>query len=163
MKLSSNLSLKEVVKSNTAENRDIDNTPELEHLYNLIAIANAVFQPLRSHFNLPIGITSGYRSEDLNKAIGGSSSSQHCKGEALDIDADLHGKITNEQIFYFIKDNLMFDQLIAEFEDNNQPKWIHVSYTRESNRKQVLIATKKYGKTEYLSYTPELYKNIYKS
>ena len=109
-------------------------------------VAINIFQPVRDHFNTPIGISSGYRSIKLNKAIGGSKTSQHSKGQALDLDADIFGELTNEEIFWFIRDNLTFDQLINE----HNYSWIHVSYNRLGNRKQVLEAYKnKYGKTKY--------------
>jgi zinc D-Ala-D-Ala carboxypeptidase len=145
MKLSKHLTLAEVIKSQTAIQKGIDNTPTYEHLENLKLIANRVFEPLRAFLNKPIRVNSGYRSEALNKAIGGSKTSQHCKGEALDID---EGK----EAFDYIKDNLEFDQLIWEFGDNNNPDWIHVSYNRFKNRKQVLNAVKKNGKTKYVNY-----------
>ena len=154
MKLSKHLSLKEVIKSNTATRKGIDNTPTDEHLYNLKRLAEEIFEPIRTHFNVPIGVSSGYRSIALNKAIGGSKTSQHSKGEALDLDADIYGKITNKQIFDFIKDNLVFDELIWEFGDDNNPDWVHVSYTNElrPNRKEILRAKKINGKTVYVRF-----------
>ena len=145
MKLSKNLSLREVVKSNTAIILGIDNQPKLAHIESLHLIAKNVFQPVRDHFNVPIGITSGYRCKELNKAIGGSKKSQHCKGEALDLDADIYGRITNKQIFDFIKDNLEFDQLINEFDY----AWVHVSYSKNNNRRNVLEAKEVKGITNY--------------
>ena len=145
MKLSKNLSLSEVIKSNTAIKNGIDNSPTLVHLKNLEMLAEKIFQPIREHFGVPIGISSGYRSKALNSIIGGSSSrSQHCKGQALDLDADIYGKVTNKEIFDFIVENLEFDQLINEFNYS----WIHVSYS-DNNRKQVLKAYKEKGKTKY--------------
>jgi len=145
MKLSKNLSLSEVIKSNTAIKNGIDNSPTLVHLNNLEILAEKIFQPIREHFGVPIGISSGYRSKALNKAIPGSSkTSQHCKGQALDLDADIYGKVTNKEIFDFIKDNLEYDQLINEYNYS----WIHVSYS-ENNRKQVLKTSKVGGKTIY--------------
>ena len=150
MKLSNNLSLSEVIKSNTATRKGIDNSPTKEHLQNLEAVAKNIFQPIREYFFVPIGISSGYRSEALNLVIGGSRTSQHCKGEALDLDADIFGKITNAQIFEFIKNNLDFDQMIWEFGTEKEPNWIHVSFTtKRPNRKQILKAKKVYGKTKY--------------
>jgi hypothetical protein len=152
MKLSNNLSLSEVIKSNTATRKGIDNSPTKEHLQNLEAVAENIFQPIREHFSIPIGISSGYRSEALNLVIGGSRTSQHCKGEALDLDADIFGKITNAQIFNFIKDNLDFDQMIWEFGTEKEPNWIHVSFTtKRPNRKQILKAKKVCGRTKYLN------------
>jgi hypothetical protein len=153
MKLSKNLFLSEVIKSNTAIRLDIDNTPNAEHLENLKAIANNIFQPLRDYFDEPIGVSSGYRSPDLNKAIGGSKTSQHSKGEALDLDADIFGGIANSEIFEYIKDNLDFDQLISEYPNEaGEPKWVHVSYKKGNNRKQILKAVKENGKTKYYNY-----------
>ena len=150
MKLSENLSVNEVIKSNTAIRRGIDNHPTQEHLESLEDIAENIFQPIREHFRVPIGISSGYRSEALNKAIGGSKTSQHSKGEALDLDADIFGKITNKEIFEFIKENLVFDQLIWEFGNDNEPNWVHVSFTtRRPNRMQILKAYKEKGKNKY--------------
>lgn len=149
MKLSENLSLSEVTKSNTAIKHGINNTPSDEHLDNLVDVAEKIFQPVRDHFGVPIAVTSGYRSPELNKRIGGSLTSQHSKGQALDIDADVFGGVTNSEIFDFIRDNLEFDQLINEFPKGNEPSWVHVSYNREGNRGQVLLARKIDGKTQY--------------
>ena len=147
MKLSKNLSLSEVVKSNTAIKNGIDNSPTLEHLQNLEILAEKIFQPIREHFGVPIGISSGYRSKALNEAIGGSKTSQHCNGQALDLDADMFGQVTNKEIFDYIVENLSFDQLINEYNYS----WIHVSYkNKKENRKQVLKAYKENGKTKYI-------------
>jgi zinc D-Ala-D-Ala carboxypeptidase len=138
MKLSKNLTLKEVTKSDTANRLGIDNTPEEFDIKNLRAIAEEVFQPLRDHFGVPLFVSSGFRSKKLNKAIGGSKYSQHMVGEALDIDADVYGRVTNRELFRFIKENLIFDQLIWEFGDDDTPNWVHVSYKEKGqNRKQV--------------------------
>jgi zinc D-Ala-D-Ala carboxypeptidase len=138
MKLSKNLTLKEVTKSDTANRLGIDNTPEEFDIKNLRAIAEEVFQPLRDHFGVPLFVSSGFRSKKLNKAIGGSKYSQHMVGEALDIDADVYGSVTNRELFMFIKENLIFDQLIWEFGDDDTPNWVHVSYKdKGQNRKQV--------------------------
>jgi len=131
MNISKHLSLKEVVRSNTAIKKGIDNNPTKEHLNNLIRLADNVFEPLREYINKPINVSSGYRSEALNKLIGGASGSQHSKGEALDLD---NGKLLNKIMFEYIKDNLEFDQLINE----QNYSWIHVSYREGKNRKQVL-------------------------
>lgn len=148
MQLSKNLSLAEVVRSESAKRRGIKNMPTPEHLDNLKKLAEKIFQPIRDHFGVPIHVSSGYRSKELNAAIGGSATSQHCKGEALDIDMD-GTSVTNKQVFEFIKDNLPFDQLIWEFGDNNNPDWVHVSYGSR-NRKEILRAVKVDGVTKYL-------------
>ena len=138
MRLSKNLTLPEAVKSNTATRLGIPNTPEQWEINNLRAVAENVFQPVRDHFGVPIGVSSGYRSKALNKAIGGSKYSQHMIGEALDLDADIYGKVTNAEIFNYIKNNLEWDQMIWEFGDDEEPNWVHVSYKEAGrNRKQI--------------------------
>ncbi len=141
MKLSKNLSLAEVIKSTTAKRLGIDNTPDEWTIGNLKAIAEHVFQPLRDAFQCPIYVSSGYRSADLNSAIGGSKRSQHVQGRALDLDADVYGRCTNAQIFNWIKESLEFDQLIWEFGDESNPNWVHVSFIYDGdNRKRCLKA-----------------------
>ena len=154
MKLSKNLSLAEVVRSESAKRNDVDNTPTAAHIENLKKLANNVFQPIRDHFKKPILISSGYRSEKLNRLVPGTSiTSQHSQGEALDIDMD-GTKITNKQVFDFIKDNLVFDQLIWEHGTDANPAWVHVSYESSGKqRKQVLKAVKKNNTTKYIPYT----------
>jgi len=148
--LSKYLSLKEVTKSNTAARLGISNSPTAEHLENLKLVAENIFEPLRQHFNKPIGISSGYRSKRLNKAVKGSATSDHCKGKALDIDADIFGGLTNKEIFDYIKDNLEFKQLILEFpNETGEPKWVHVSFDPNNNKKQVLVALKGGGYENY--------------
>ena len=150
MKLSDNLTLKEVVHSNTAIKHGIDNSPTAEHLENLKAIATDVFQPIREHFGKPIYVSSGYRSYALNERIGGSTLSQHSRGQALDLDADVFGGLTNAQLFAYIDEWITYDQLIWEFGDGANPDWVHVSYKKDgNNRKEKLIAYKKDGKTTY--------------
>lgn len=151
MLLSRNLSLAEMINSATAKRLGINNEPTREHLQAMIRLAENVFQPIRNHFRVPIIVSSGYRSEALNKAVNGSKTSQHSKGEAMDIDMD-NTSITNKQIFDFIKDNLIFDQLIFEFGTDSNPDWVHVSYKKVGNRKQVLRAIKQSGKTAYVPY-----------
>jgi hypothetical protein len=152
MQLSKNLALSEVTRSETAKRRGISNMPTPEHIENFKLLAEKVFQPIRDHFGVPIRISSGYRSAALNKAIGGSLSSQHCQGEAIDIDMD-GTSITNAAIFNYIKDNLEFDQLIWEFGTDANPDWVHVSYeSTGKQRKQILKAKKAGGKTTYVPY-----------
>lgn len=153
MNLSKNLSLAEVTKSATAKRRGIANEPTIDHLENLKAVAENIFQPIREEFMCPIFVSSGYRSEALNEAIGGSKTSQHSKGEAIDLDADVHGVITNADIFHYALDRLDFDQLIWEFGTDENPDWVHISYTKDKrNRHQVLKAVRVNGKTKYLPY-----------
>ena len=140
--LSRNLSLQEAVTSQTAIRKKIDNTPSQEVIYNLRRVAVLIFQKVRDHFEKPIRVSSGYRSKALNKAVGGSKSSQHITGEALDIQGT--NGVTNAEIFYYIKDNLDFDQLIWEYGNEDNPAWVHVSCRNEGNRKQVFpIGVKK--------------------
>ena len=147
MKLSNNLSLSECLVSQTAKRLQISNEPTQEHLSNLKKIAVNVFQPLREGLNTSIYVSSGYRSEALNKAIKGSSkTSQHMKGQALDLDADVYGGVTNKDIFLFIRDNLEFDQLIWEYGTKNSPNCVHVSFVEGKNRGKVMRC---YGKSQY--------------
>jgi len=152
MQISKHLSLAEVSRSETAKRRGINNTPSGEHLENFKMLAENVFEKIREHFGAPIHISSGYRSNELNKAIGGSATSQHCSGEAIDIDMDGSANgVTNAQVFNFIKDNLQFDQLIWEFGSDTNPDWVHVSYeSTGKQRKQILKAVKSGGKTAYI-------------
>ena len=138
MKLSKNLTLAEAIKSNTATRLGIDNNPTQEHLENMKLVAEKIFQPIREYFSVPIGVSSMYRSEALNKAVRGSKTSQHCKGQAIDIDADIFGGITNNDIYSYVLGNLDFDQLIWEYGDDENPAWVHISYKKDGNRKQVL-------------------------
>ena len=148
--ISKHVSYKEGVYSNTATRRGIDNTPNDEQLNNMELIAEEVFEPLRVWVGGPIKINSFFRSPDLNKAIGGSSKSQHCKGQAMDID-DTFGKATNAEMYNFIKDNLDFDQMIWEFGSDDNPDWVHVSYVSEDdNRRRCLKAYREDGKTKYI-------------
>lgn len=152
MQLSKNLSLAEVTRSETAKRRGVSNMPTEAHIENFKLLAEKVFQPIREHFGVPIHISSGYRSAALNKAIGGAASSQHCTGEAIDIDMD-GTSVTNAAIFNYIKDNLEFDQLIWEFGTDANPDWVHVSYeSTGKQRKQILKAIKKGGATSYLPF-----------
>ena len=154
MQLSENLSVAEFSASNTAKRRGIDNTPKDVHLEAAKELAKHIFQPIREHFGKPIWLSSGYRSEALNKAIGGSKTSQHCKGEAMDIDMDGKGGPTNAEIFYYIKDNLPFDQLIWEFGSSNAPDWVHVSYSASGKQRGQILKAKRNsaGKTYYEPY-----------
>jgi len=153
MMLTKNLSLAEVVKSATAIKFGLKNEPNEKQLANLVTIAENVFQPLRKHFGVPIMVTSGFRGQALNDIIHGSPTSQHCKGQALDLDAHYFGKITNAEIFHYIKDFLNYDQLIWEFGNDEEPAWIHVSYvSEEENRKEALVAYK--GHNRITKYKP---------
>lgn len=152
MKLSNHLSLNEVTKSSTASRLGINNQPTPEHLANLKLVAENIFEPIRLHFGKPIMVSSGYRSKALNDATPGSSAtSQHCSGEALDLDQDGAGTgVTNKMVFEYIKNTLNFDQLIWEFGTDANPDWVHVSYESTGRqRKQILKAVRVNGKTTY--------------
>tara|TARA_R110002020_G_scaffold459821_1_gene678044 strand:- start:641 stop:1096 length:456 start_codon:yes stop_codon:yes gene_type:complete len=147
--ISKHISDKEGVYSNTAIRRGIENKPNEEQLANMKLIAEKVFEPLRAWAKGPIKINSFFRCEELNTAIGGSSRSQHCKGQAVDLDDTFKFK-TNSEMFHYIKNNLDFDQLIWEFGTEENPAWVHASYVSEEvNRKRCLLAYKEKGRTKY--------------
>lgn len=146
--ISEHISLKEATKSNTAERLGIDNFPNSEQLQHMQALGLNIFEPLRRFVAGPIYITSFFRSPELNKAIGGSTKSQHCLGQAIDID-DVLGHATNKEMFDYIKSELDFDQLIWEFGSDLNPAWVHVSYRSDNNRGNVFRAIKEQGKTIY--------------
>ena len=148
--ISEHVSYREGVYSTTATRREIDNTPNDEQLNNMETIAEKVFEPLREWVGGAIKINSFFRCPELNKAIGGSSKSQHCQGQAIDID-DTYGIVANSEMYHYIKENLDFDQLIWEFGDDDNPNWIHVSYvSKEDNRNRCLKAYKEQGKSKYM-------------
>jgi hypothetical protein len=136
MKISKHLTLAELITSQTATRKRIDNTPSPQVIANLKLVAEKVFEPLREGLGKPIRISSGYRSPALNKAIGGAKNSQHTTGEALDLQGV--GGLKNSEIFNYIKDNLTFDQLINEYPVNGEPSWVHVSFKKSGNRNQIL-------------------------
>ena len=149
-KLSKHVSYKEGVYSITAKRLGLENDPSDEHLANMKLLAEKVFEPLREHVQHPIKINSFYRGPELNKAIGGSNSSQHCKGQAMDID-DSYGNATNAYMYEWIKKNLDYDQMIWEFGDDENPDWVHVSFVNEGvNRNRCLKAYRENGKTKYM-------------
>lgn len=149
MQISKHLSFEECTHSDTADKLGIvNNNPNLSVIENMKILANKVFEPIREHFNEPIYVSSVYRGLNLNNAIHGAITSQHCSGQAMDINMK-DSKITNAILFHWIKDNLVFDQLIWEFGTKTNPDWVHVSYSKEKNRKQVLKGIKVKGKTHY--------------
>jgi hypothetical protein len=154
MQISKHLSLAEVSRSETAKRKGINNTPSGEHLENFKKLAENIFEPIREHFGVPIHISSGYRSKELNAAVGGSATSDHCVGSAIDIDQE-NSSITNNQVFNFIKDNLKFKQLIAEFPVNGKLSWVHVAYNENNLKNQILVAKKVNGKTVYIPYNSD--------
>ena len=149
MKLSKNFTLNEYTRSMTATRLGIDNVPTSLHMRHAKALFENVVQPVRDHFGIT-RISSGYRSPELNEAIGGSTRSQHSKGQAVDFECD---RADNAEVCQWILDNLDFDQVILEFYTKGDPKsgWVHVTYVSpEENRKRALTAVKKNGKTECL-------------
>ena len=152
MRLSKNFVLSEITRSNTAKRLGISNEPEKKHLESLQRIVTNLLQPMRNALG-PIRISSGYRNKELNRAIGGSSRSQHCKGEALDLQFWKEGQMCNQEIYnWIIGSNLEFDQMINEFDY----AWIHLSLKKKDNRKEVLEAYKnKDGDTAY-RYAPDI-------
>lgn len=147
--ISKHVSYEEGVRSNTALRLGIENTPRAEQLEKMSVVANEVFEPLREWVGGPIKINSFFRCYKLNKAIGGSKTSQHMSGQAMDID-DTFGWKTNTEMFNYVKDNLDFDQMIWEFGDDDNPDWVHISFvSKEENRNRCLKAYKEKGKTKY--------------
>jgi len=152
MILSKNFALKEFTESVTAIRNSVDNSPTPEHIRNIQLLVKFVLQPLREALSKPIKVTSGYRSESLNKLIGGSKRSQHCKGQAADIQFRVDGVMDNKAIWdKIIELELPFDQMINEFEFS----WIHISYNHEHNRNSLLEAYKENGRTKYKYHTIE--------
>jgi hypothetical protein len=152
MKLSAHLDLSEVTRSDSAKRNGISNMPTPEHIANFKLLAENVFEPIREYFGVPIRISSGYRSKELNdKTKGASKTSDHCFGRAIDIDND-GTSITNKQIFNFIKDNLKYKQLIFEFGTDENPAWVHVSYDPNNLKNETLKAVKVNNVTKYIKY-----------
>ena len=148
--ISEHISYKEGVYSITATRRGIDNTPNDEQLKNMELIADEMFEPLRTYVGGPIKINSFFRCPELNTAIGGSGKSQHCKGQAIDID-DTFGRMTNAEMYHWIKEHLEFDQMIWEFGDDDNPDWVHISFVSDKdNRNRCLKAYREKGKTKYI-------------
>lgn len=140
MNISRHITLAEAVKSQTAIRKGIENMPPPEIIPSMIEVANKCFEPLREWHGKPIGISSFYRSPALNRAVKGSARSQHCKGQAIDIDADIFNNgVTNKQIYDWLVSNVDFDQIIWEYGTDDNPAWVHISYvSKEKNRRQIL-------------------------
>jgi len=147
--ISTHISYKEAIYSDTAIRLDIKNEPSDYEISNMVNLANNIFEPLREFVGGAIKITSMFRCNELNVAIGGSKRSQHREGRAMDID-DVFGYKTNAEMFNFIRENLNFDQLVWEFGTDENPNWVHVSYVSdEENRNRCLKAERVNGKTVY--------------
>jgi len=149
MNLTKNFTLEEMIKSETALRHDMDNTPGENEIGNIKLLCEKVLQPVRDHFGKGVKVNSGFRHPDVNAKVGGSRTSDHTRGQAADI--EIPG-VPNAELAEWIKDNLEFRQLILEFYTPGVPDsgWVHVSYVAEDNKKEVLTATKKDGKTVYL-------------
>lgn len=149
MNLSHNFTLQELIKSHEAVRKGLDNAPSQEVISNLQELSNMVLQPIRDHFDKSVTVNSGYRSPEVNTAVGGSKTSDHCKGQAADIEI---AGIPNAELAEWIRDNLAFTQVILEFYTQGIPDsgWVHVSYDPANLKKQSLTAVKQDGKTVYL-------------
>lgn len=151
MQISKNISYNSAIKSDTAIRLGIDNTPSAYAVEAMQLLCEKVVDPLYEVFP-SMTFNSFFRSGKLNSAIGGSATSQHTKGEAIDLDSK--DNQFNKAIFDYIVKNLDFDQLIWEFGNDKTPDWVHVSYKKSGNRKQILKAVKIKGKTQYIPYKP---------
>ena len=147
--LTANFSLHELTKSETALRMGLDNTPGPVETEYLKILAERVLQPIRDHFGKGVKVNSGFRSPDSNAAVGGSRTSDHCKGQAADI--EIPG-VPNAELAQWIMDNLDYTQLILEFYTPGIPDsgWVHVSYDPDNLKKQELTAMKVAGKTQYV-------------
>lgn len=149
--ISEHITYNEAIRSDTAKKLGIKNIPDDSQLHRMRLLAENVFEPVRNYFNVPIFISSFFRSAKLNKVLKGAVNSEHLalEGAAMDLDAQLFGKLTNKQIFDYIRSNLDFNQLIWEFGNNVEPDWVHVSYSEGKNKKEVLRAISMNGITRY--------------
>lgn len=149
MNLSANFTLKELTDSDTAKKKGLDNTPTLQVIENLTTLAEKVLQPVRDHYGKSVKVNSGYRSPEVNASVGGSKTSDHCKGQAADI--EITG-VANGDLAQWIASNLKFTQVILEFYTKGIPDsgWVHVSYDPDNLKCQTLTAVKQDGKTVYL-------------
>lgn len=149
--ISPHITWSEATKSAIAVRLGLPNEPAREAIEKMQKTAAAIFEPLRAHFGVPISVTSFFRSKAVNKATGGARNSQHMTGEAMDLDADVFGGMRNSELFTFILHNLPFDQLIWEHGNQEEPAWVHVSFSPR-NRREVLRATRKGGRVSYEQY-----------
>jgi zinc D-Ala-D-Ala carboxypeptidase len=149
-KISNNITYAESIYSETAIRKGISNKPNKEQIKAMKEVAKYIFQPVREHFCVKIYISSFFRSKLLNLAIGGSETSSHMRAEAIDVDADVYGGVTNAEIFNYILENLSFDQLIWEHGTDEEPNWVHFSFVSISeNRNEALKCFRKNGETQY--------------
>ena len=148
MQLTTNFSLAEMIKSETAVRRDMDNTPGQQEIENLRVLCEQILQPIREAYGCGVKVNSGYRSPDVNAAVGGSRTSDHCRGQAADI--EIPG-VPNGDLAQYVADYFEFTQLILEFYTPGVPDsgWVHVSYDPLNLKKQILTAMRENGKTVY--------------
>lgn len=158
--ISDHISYKEATYSPTAKAKGIDNTPSDDVINRMKLVAENIFEPVRLHFDSPIYISSFFRCAKLNVAIGGSKTSAHVTGEALDMDGDVYDSPSNKQIFEYIRDNLKFDQLIIEGITGGKMAWVHCSCKATGNRNQILFMYISKGKTVYEPYSEARYKKL---
>jgi len=151
LNISEHITYSEATRSDTAKKFGIKNIPDDSQLHRMKLLAENVFEPVRNYFKVPIFISSFFRSAKLNKVLKGAVNSEHLAldGAAMDLDAQLFGKLTNKQIFNYIRNNLDFNQLIWEFGNSVEPDWVHVSYNEGKNKKEVLRAISMNGITRY--------------
>lgn len=149
MQLTNNFSLKELTVSDTATRLGLDNTPNETVTANLKTLAENILQPIREHYGKSVKVNSGYRAPEVNAAVGGSKTSDHCKGQAADI--EITG-VANGDLAKYIAENFKFTQVILEFYTQGIPDsgWVHVSYDSNDLKCQTLTAVKQGGKTVYL-------------
>jgi len=154
MRISEHLDLAELTRSDNAKRLGIDNMPTAEHIENFKKLAEHIFEPIRNNFRVPIHISSGYRSKELNDATPGSSkTSDHAFGRAIDIDMDNSANgVTNNDVFHWAVNNLKFKQVIAEYPIDGKLSWCHISYDENNLKNEVLICVKEGGKPHYLPY-----------
>ena len=144
----------DVVRSDMAKRLGVQNAPNDSQLANIEALILNIYDKVIDHFNKKIGFNSCFRNEVINNAIKGARNSQHCTGEAIDIDADIYANVTNQSIFTFIKSNLNYDQLIPEdIDSKGNIGWIHVSYSKSNNRKQPMVMIRVNGKPKYFPFS----------
>ena len=149
-RISAHVAYSEGIRSELAKRLGIFNEPDEEQLVRMKLVAEKVFENAREYFEVPIYISSFFRSSALNEALGGAKGSQHLRGEAMDLDCDVYNEITNKELFDYIREELYFDQLIAEnIGEDGTGGWVHCSYKKEGNRNEVLIMTKVEGKSTY--------------
>jgi len=149
MEISNYIDITDATRSVTAKRLGIENTPDNREIIQIKLLCKKIYDPICFEFNQVVNFNSFFRSVKLNKAIGGSATSQHCTGNAIDLDDN---EIENIKLFNFIKDNLVFDQLIWEYGTSSYPDWVHVSYKSTGNRNQILVSYKEKGKTKYKPY-----------